>query len=121
MVSEEHASIYKGWFGTLCKHVPMFDASAPNGWRLTYRAYDRTDWAHPETGVYLTCIKTSDGWNLFVEADGDVYQTLPIGALRWNAFGAARAFMEGEPLLPADMNAEIEGVLTIERFRSKHA
>lgn len=115
----EYGPSYEGWFGRLCERVPIFDASSPNGWRLTYRAYDRTDWVHPETGIYLTCIKTPSGWDVFVEADDEVYQALPTGAHRWEAFGAARDFLEGGALLPTDTHAPIDGVLTLERFQNE--
>lgn len=113
----EYGPSYEGWFGRLCERVPIFDVSAPDGWQLTYRAYNRTDWVHPEAEVRLTCVKTPSGWDLFVEADGEGYQALPKGVLRWNAFGAARQFLDGGPLMLADPDATIDGPLTLEQFR----
>lgn len=127
-VSESSSgTTYTGLFGLLCKHVPLFDASAPGGWTITHRAYDRTVWLHLESDISIECWKTSGGWEILLtdhrtEAE---YPALPTTANRWNAYGAVRSFFEGEPLLPASPNSDSEwetrreGVLTVERIQNE--
>lgn len=120
-------TIYVGRFGTLCRYVPLFDASAADGWTITHRAYDRTVWLHLESDISIECRKTSDGWGLLLtdHQTDEEYPALPTNATRWNAYGAVRSFFEGEPLLPAspssDSNWETRrgGVLTLERIQNE--
>lgn len=120
---------YLGLFGQLCSAIPAFDVRAPGEWRVSHREYDRTAWHHPSAGIQLVVVKEDIGWNVYICEDVVVeeidegcelnirpedqgVQLLPRGALRWNAFGAARQFLDGGPLLLANGS----GVLTIDDF-----
>ena len=114
---------YEGLFGALCKHVPIFDARAPDGWIITSRRWDGTVWKHPETGVDVRCEKDSGGWNVCVvdHRESAIYHTLPRDTSRFKAYDAARQFLEGEDPLLVDRESEHgdewKGPLTLEAIR----
>lgn len=114
---------YEGLFGTLCKHVPLFDARAPDGWMVTYRGWTRTIWYHVEYDVTAECSKQPDGWTVSIrdERTGSVYETLPRDTSRFKAYDAARQFLEEEDPLLVDHDAkfgdEWDGPLTLEKLR----
>ena len=108
---------YDGWFGRLCKIIPLFDARTPGGWTLAYRSFTKTSWYHTETDVVLTVERLSDGWYVQVWdfLEDDRYLAVPTATSRWKAFDAAQQFLEGDdPLLPTD-SSDWDGVLTLER------
>ncbi|QCW05259.1 hypothetical protein [Natrinema pallidum] len=104
---------YEGIFGTLCKHVSVFDVRSPDGWIVTCRRWDKTTWYHPESETEILCGKSSDGWSVDIRnyETGEVYRTLPQDGNRSNAFEAVRAFFDGEPLMVAGVGG---GLVTLE-------
>lgn len=118
MATEALETDYAGTFGVLCERVPLFDASAPDGWQLAYRGYDLTAWYHPSDDVEIACKKHSDGWNIRIRdhQTGAYYRTLPTNATRWNAFEAVRAFFDGEPLMADSAEG---GLISLSDFRDE--
>ena len=117
---EPRETRYDGWFGRLCKTIPLFDVRAPGDWIVEYRSFRLTIWEHTTTGVVLECGRNADGWRVTVH-DPETnrrYPALPRNASRWKAFEAARQFLEGEDPLMVDRDAEFgddfEGVLILE-------
>ena len=107
---------YEGWFGRLCKMVPLFDARAPDAWTLAHRSFTKTSWYHTEADVILTVERLTDGWYVQVWdfLEDERYLAIPTATSRWKAFDAARQFLEDEdPLLPAE-SSDWDGVLTLE-------